>query len=99
MLLGKGIDYFVFINGTNTGNYLGIFLIEGGLISLLLLLIAILIIAKNIYQNYGLVETLISMFFILLTLVTHSSPFPLLFFLPMIHFLSINNLPNNQKIR
>ena len=99
MFLGKGIDYFVFINGTNTGNYLGIFLIEGGLISLLLLLIAILIIAKNIYQNYGLVETLISMLFILLTLVTHSSPFPLLFFLPMIHFLSINNLPNNQKIR
>ena len=80
MLLGKGIDYFVFINGTNTGNYLGIFLIEGGLISLLLLLITFFVIAKNIYQNYGLLETLVSMLFILLSLMVHSSPFPLLFF-------------------
>ena len=98
MLLGKGIDYFVFINGTNTGNYLGVFLIEGGLVSLILLIIALSIITKNIYKNYGLLETLISTLFILLSLLTHSSTFPLLYFLPMIHFLSIDNLSNNQKI-
>lgn len=98
MLLGKGIDYFVFVNGTNTGNYLGIFLIEGGLVSLFLLIIALSIITKIIYQNYGLLETLVSILFILLTLLTHSSPFPLLFFLPMIHFLSIDNPSNYQKI-
>ena len=97
MLLGKGIDYFVFVNGTNTGNYLGIFLIEGGLISLILLIIALSIITKNIYKNYGLLETLVSILFILSTLLTHSSPFPLLFFLPMIHFLSIDNHSNYQK--
>ncbi len=98
MLLGKGIDYFVFINGTNTGNYLGVFLIEGGLISLFLLVIALSIITRNIYLNYGLLETLISTLFILLSLLTHSSTFPLLYLLPMIHFLSIDNLSNNQKI-
>ena len=96
MLLGKGIDYFVFINGTNTGNYLGLFLIEGGLVSFILLLVCFFIIYKNLIENYGLMETFVSILFILLSLVTHSSTFPVLFMLPMIHFLTINKVPNNQ---
>ena len=96
MFLGKGIDYFVFINGTNTGNYIGLFLIEGGLISLILLLVCFFIIYKNLIQNYGLIETFVSIFFILLSLLTHSSTFPVLFLLPMIHFLTVNKVQTNQ---
>lgn len=99
MLLGRGIDYFVFVNGSQTGNYLGIFLIEGGLISLLLIMITFFIITKNAYINYGLFETLVILIFILLTLMLHSSPFPLLFFIPIIHFLSINNLLIHHKLQ
>lgn len=90
MFLGKGIDYFVFINGTNTGTYLGIFLIEGGLISLGFLIVIFFILSKNLYNSFGFVQGVTCLLFILLSLLVHSSPFPLLFFLPIIHFLSIN---------
>lgn len=90
MFLGRGIDYFVLINGTNTGTYLGIFLIEGGLISLSFVIIILFILFKNLYSSSGLFQGAIGFLFILLSLLVHSSPFPLLFFLPIIHFLSIN---------
>jgi len=90
MFLGRGIDYFVLINGTNTGTYLGIFLIEGGLISLSFVIVILFILFKNLYSSSGLFQGAIGFLFILLSLLVHSSPFPLLFFLPIIHFLSIN---------
>ena len=91
MFLGYGIDYFVSINGTNTGTYLGLFLIEGGLVSLGFLIITFFIMGKISYQTNGLVETILALLFILFTLFVHSSAFPLIYFLPMIHLLSINN--------